>query len=151
MEAAAEGDSALAGADEFGASPLVPGDGCVQTGGIRTRLGSLDGVSDDWLPADNQPHGDGLYSGNACLHGTFLLAAGEDAKTRFGIVKGHVTSVATALRNDSAAKRGCLNGSAFGDGLEKWNTEDGTVPSLPGTNGYGRTAACRRRRAAERA
>lgn len=29
-------------------------------------------------------------------------------------------------------KGGCLNGSAFGDGLEKWNTEDGTVPFLAG-------------------
>ena len=31
------------------------------TGCLRARLGNLDGISDDWFPADNQPHGNGLY------------------------------------------------------------------------------------------
>ena len=39
---------------------------------LRARLGNLDGITDDWFPADNQPHGNGLYSDNAYLRGTFL-------------------------------------------------------------------------------
>ncbi|MCS2621050.1 hypothetical protein NXW11_24480 [Bacteroides thetaiotaomicron] len=51
------------------------------TGCLRARLGNLDGISDDWFPADNQPHGNGLYSANPYLRGTFLLGTGEDIKT----------------------------------------------------------------------
>lgn len=58
------------------------------TGCLRARLGNLDGISDDWFPSDNQPHGDGLYSDNAYLRGTFLLVTGEDIKTKFEIVEG---------------------------------------------------------------
>ena len=99
---------------------------------LRARLGNLDGISDDWFPADNQPHGNGLYSDNAYLRGTFLLVTGEDIKTKFEIVEGRITSVVTALRQDFATDRGYLNNPAFDDGLMKWNTENETVFFLVG-------------------
>lgn len=99
---------------------------------LRARLGSLDGIKDDWFPVDNQPHGNGLYSDNVFLRGTFLLATGEDIKTKFEIVEGKITSTVTALRQDFAADRGYLNNAAFDDGLEKWNTENETVFFLVG-------------------
>lgn len=99
---------------------------------LRARLGNLDGIKDDWFPADNQPHGNGLYSDNAYLRGTFLLVTGEDIKTKFEIVEGKITSSITALRQDFAADRGYLNNAAFDDGLEKWNTENETVFFLVG-------------------
>lgn len=102
------------------------------TGCLRARLGNLDGISDDWFPADNQPHGNGLYSDNAYLRGTFLLVTGEDIKTKFEIVEGRITSAVTALRNDFATEKGYLNNPAFDDGLEKWNTENETVFFLAG-------------------
>ncbi|KAB4269559.1 hypothetical protein GAO45_28820, partial [Bacteroides thetaiotaomicron] len=102
------------------------------TGCLRARLGNLDGISDDWFPADNQPHGNGLYSDNAYLRGTFLLVTGEDIKTKFEIVEGRITSVVTALRQDFATDRGYLNNHAFDDGLMKWNTENETVFFLVG-------------------
>lgn len=102
------------------------------TGCLRARLGNLDGISDDWFPADNQPHGNGLYSDNAYLRGTFLLVTGEDIKTKFEIVEGRITSAVTALRNDFATEKGYLNNPAFDVGLEKWNTENETVFFLAG-------------------
>lgn len=102
------------------------------TGCLRARLGNLDGISDDWFPADNQPHGNGLYSNNAYLRGTFLLVTGEDIKTKFEIVEGRITSAVTALRNDFATEKGYLNNPSFDAGLEKWNTENETVFFLVG-------------------
>lgn len=102
------------------------------TGCLRACLGNLDGISDDWFPADNQPHGNGLYSDNAYLRGTFLLVTGEDIKTKFEIVEGRITSVVTALRNDFATEKGYLNNPSFDAGLEKWNTENETVFFLVG-------------------
>ena len=102
------------------------------TGCLRARLGNLDGISDDWFPADNQPHGNGLYSNNAYLRGTFLLVTGEDIKTKFEIVEGRITSAVTALRNDFAMEKGYLNNPSFDAGLEKWNTENETVFFLVG-------------------
>ncbi|WP_347176000.1 hypothetical protein, partial [Phocaeicola vulgatus] len=102
------------------------------TGCLRARLGNLDGISDDWFPSDNQPHGDGLYSDNAYLRGTFLLVTGEDIKTKFEIVEGKIVSSVTALRNDFATERGYLNNPAFDNGLMKWNTENETVFFLVG-------------------
>ena len=102
------------------------------TGCLRARLGNLDGISDDWFPADNQPHGNGLYSDNAYLRGTFLLVTGEDIQTKFEIVEGRITSAVTALRSDFATEKGYLNNPAFDDGLEKWTTENETVFFLAG-------------------
>lgn len=102
------------------------------TGSLRTRLGNLDGIKDDWFPADNQPHGDGLYSDNAYLRGTFLLVTGEDIKTKFEITEGKIQSAVDGLRDDFTGKKGYLNNASFASGLEKWNTENETVFFLAG-------------------
>ena len=102
------------------------------TGCLRARLGNLDGSSDDWFPTDNQPHGNGLYSDNAYLRGTFLLVTGEDIRTKFEIVEGRITSAVTALRSDFATEKGYLNNPSFDAGLEKWTTENETVFFLAG-------------------
>lgn len=101
-------------------------------GSLRTRLGNLDGVKDDWFPADNQPHGDGLYSDNAYLRGTFLLVTGEDIKTKFEITEGKIQSAVDGLRDDFTGEKGYLNNASFASGLEKWNTENETVFFLAG-------------------
>lgn len=99
---------------------------------IRARLGNLDGIGDDHFPIENQPHGNGLYSDNAYLRGTFLLSTGEDIKTKFEITEGKIESTASALRQDFAAERGYLNNPSFDEGLSKWMTENETVFWLVG-------------------
>lgn len=102
------------------------------TGCLRTRLGNLDGITDDWFPADNQPHGNGLYSDNAYLRGTFLLATGEDIKTKFEIVEGKIESMIEAVRDDFVADKGYLSNPAFASGMEKWDTSNEAVFFLVG-------------------
>ena len=99
---------------------------------LRARLGNLDGIKDDRFPADNQPHGNGLYSDNAYLRGTFLLVTGEDVKTKFEITEGKIASSVSALRQDFAIDRGYLNNPSFDEGLSKWLTENETVFWLVG-------------------
>lgn len=99
---------------------------------LRARLGNLDGIKDDRFPADNQPHGNGLYSDNAYLRGTFLLVTGEDIKTKFEITEGKIASSVSALRQDFAIDRGYLNNPSFDEGLSKWLTENETVFWLVG-------------------
>lgn len=99
---------------------------------LRARLGNLDGIKDDWFPADNQPHGNGLYSDNAYLRGTFLLVTGEDIKTKFEITEGKIASSVSALRQDFAIDRGYLNNPSFDEGLSNWLTENETVFWLVG-------------------
>lgn len=88
---------------------------------LRARLGNLDGITDDYFPADNQPHGNGLYSDNAYLRGTFLLATGEDIKTKFEIVEGKIESTIEALRDDLVADKCFLSNPNFSSGMEKWD------------------------------
>lgn len=99
---------------------------------LRARLGTLDGIKDDWFPLDKQPHGNGLYSDNAYLRGTFLLETGEDVKTRFEITEGKIESSVSALRQDFATTKGYLSNPSFDDGLSKWHTENETVFWLVG-------------------
>lgn len=99
---------------------------------LRARLGNLDGIKDDWFPSNNQPHGNGLYSDNAYLRGTFLLVTGEDIKTKFEITEGKIESAVEGLRQDFASDRGYLNNPAFSDGMDKWATENETVFFLAG-------------------
>lgn len=101
-------------------------------GCLRARLGNLDGIKDAWFPADNQPHGNGLYSDNAYLRGTFLLVTGEDIKTKFEITEGKIASSVSALRQDFASDKGYLNNPSFDEGLSKWLTENETVFWLVG-------------------
>lgn len=102
-------------------------DGC-----LRTRLGSLDGITDHYFPDDNQPHGNGLYSDNAYLRGTFLLATGEDVKTMFEVIEGRITSAVEGVRQDISADAGYLSNPAFLDGIAKWDTSGNAVFFLAG-------------------
>lgn len=99
---------------------------------LRARLGNLDGIYDDWFPADNQPHGNGLYSDNAYLRGTFLLVTGEDILTKFEITEGKIQSAVEGLIKDVSEKDNYLNNSSFTSGLDKWDTVNDTVFFLLG-------------------
>ena len=99
---------------------------------LRARFGNLDGITDDWFPADNQPHGNGVYSDNAYLRGTFLLVTGEDIKTKFEIVEGRITSSIEAVRQDFVADKGYLSNPTFSLGMEKWDTSNEAVFFLVG-------------------
>ena len=101
-------------------------------GCLRARFGNLDGIEDDHFPADNQPHGNGLYADNAYLKGTFLLNNGEDVKTRFEVTEGKIEAAVSGLRQDVALDKGFLSNPSFGDGLSKWSTESETVFWLAG-------------------
>lgn len=102
------------------------------SGCLRARLGNLDGISDDRFPADNRPHGNGLYSDNAYLRGTFLLVTGEDIKTKFEIVEGRITSAIEAVRDDFVTDKGYLSNPAFVSGMERWDTSNEAVFFLVG-------------------
>lgn len=106
------------------------------TGGLRARLGNLDGIYDSWFPADNQPHGDGLYADNAYLKGTFLLTTGEDIKTKLEIVEGSIKSSVEALKKDIANNTNSyLANPCFLDGMAKWQMESGSTILTAGDNG----------------
>jgi len=94
---------------------------------LRTRLGALDGIRDDYFPADNQPHGYGLYSDNAYLKGDFILRTGVNINTWVSIVEGKVRSEIDSMRSDFIAGKGYLANSLFLDGLNKWQTENNTT------------------------
>ena len=101
-------------------------------GALRARLGNLDDIKDAHFPLDDQPKGNGLYSDNAYLKGTFLLATGEDIKTKFEITEGKINAAVEGLRQDFASDRGYLNNPSFADGMDKWATENETVFFLVG-------------------
>lgn len=102
------------------------------SGGLRTRLGNLDGIQDSWFPIDNQPHGNGLYADNAYLRGAFLLLTGEDVRTKFEILEGRLESAISAIRQDFAEEKGYLSNPLFIDGMMKWDTENVTSFYLVG-------------------
>ena len=91
---------------------------------LRVRLGNLDGINDNRFPLDNQPHGNGLYGDNVYLVGTFLLTTGEDILTKFEIVEGKISSAVEGLRTDFTSDKSYLDNASFGDGLNKWDTEN---------------------------
>lgn len=95
--------------------------------GLRTRLGSLDGIRDASFPEDNQPHGYGLYSNNAYLKGDFILRTGVNINTWVSIVEGKVRSEIDSMRSDFIEGKGYLSNSLFLDGLNKWKTENNTT------------------------
>jgi len=96
-------------------------------GCLRVRLGNLDGIEDSWFPAENQPHGNGLYADNAYLRGTFLLVTGEDIKTKFEITEGIIQSSVDSIREDFVENKGYLNNATFGRGMSKWDTTNEAV------------------------
>lgn len=101
-------------------------------GTLRARLGNLDDIKDEHFPLDNQPKGNGLYSDNVYLRGTFLLATGEDIRTKFEITERKIESAVEGLRQDFASDRGYLNNPSFAEGMDKWATENETVFFLVG-------------------
>lgn len=102
------------------------------SGCLRARLGNLDGIQDNYFPADNQPHGDGLYADNAYLRGQFLLSTGDNIETKFEIIEGDINSKIEAMRKDFLDDEGYLNNASFADGFSKWNTLSDTVFFLAG-------------------
>lgn len=101
-------------------------------GCLRARLGNLDSIEDDHFPAGKQPHGDGLYSDNVYLKGTFVLSSGEELQTKFAVTEGKIESAVSGLRQDMALERGFLSNPSFDDGLSQWVTESETVFWLAG-------------------
>ncbi len=99
---------------------------------LRARLGNLDDISDDAFPSGKQPQGNGLYSDNAYLRGTFLLSTGEDIKTKFEVTEGKIDTAVEGLRQDFASDKGYLSNPSFADGMDKWATENETVFFLAG-------------------
>nr|WP_155941858.1 hypothetical protein [Prevotella sp. AGR2160] len=99
---------------------------------LRARLGNLDGINDEAFPTDKQPKGNGLYSDNAFLKGTFLLSTGEDVKTKFEIEEGKVESALEGIRDDFTTEKGFLSNAAFAHGMDKWDTKNEAVFFLVG-------------------
>lgn len=101
-------------------------------GCLRARLGNLDGISDNAFPADNQPHGDGLYADNAYLRGTFVLSTGEDVKTRFEILEGRISSEIQSVEKELMAYESYLRNAYFNDNMDGWETDNGVTFFLIG-------------------
>lgn len=102
-------------------------DGC-----LRARLGNLDGISDNSFPADNQPHGDGLYADNAYLRGTFILSTGEDIKTKFEIIEGRISSEIQSVEKELMAYESYLRNAYFNNNMDGWETDNGVTFFLIG-------------------
>ncbi len=96
-------------------------------GCLRARLGNLDGIRDDWFPADNQPHGDGLYATNAFLKGVFVLANGVDVKTQFSVTEGKIQTSVEGLRTDFVEMGNYIANATFANGSSCWQMDDGNV------------------------
>lgn len=93
-------------------------------GCLRARMGNLDGIADSWFPADDQPHGYGLYADNAYLRGRFLLTTGEDVLTKFEVMEGTIRSSVESMRNDFTTGQSFLNNPNFGNGMRYWNSDN---------------------------
>ena len=91
-------------------------------GCLRCRLGNLDGIKDSRFPANNQPHGNGLYADNVYLRGTFLLMTGEDILTKFEMTEGKIQSAVEGLRNEIREEQSYFDNTSFAEGEEKWQT-----------------------------
>ena len=93
-------------------------------GCLRARMGNLDGIADSWFPADDQPHGYGLYADNAYLRGRFLLTSGEDVLTKFEVMEGTIRSSVESMRNDFTTGQSFLNNPNFGNGMRYWDSDN---------------------------
>lgn len=93
-------------------------------GCLRARMGNLDGIADSWFPADDQPHGYGLYADNAYLRGRFLLTTGEDVLTKFEVMEGTIRSSVESMRNDFTTGQSFLNNPNFGNGIRYWDSDN---------------------------
>lgn len=93
-------------------------------GCLHARMGNLDGIADSWFPADDQPHGYGLYADNAYLRGRFLLTTGEDVLTKFEVMEGTIRSSVESMRNDFTTDQSFLNNPNFGNGMRYWDSDN---------------------------
>lgn len=93
-------------------------------GCLRARMGNLDSIADSWFPADDQPHGYGLYADNAYLRGRFLLTTGEDVLTKFEVMEGTIRSSVESMRNDFTTGQSFLNNPNFGNGMRYWDSDN---------------------------
>lgn len=93
-------------------------------GCLHVRMGNLDGIADSWFPADDQPHGYGLYADNAYLRGRFLLTTGEDVLTKFEVMEGTIRSSVESMRNDFTTGQSFLNNPNFGNGMRYWDSDN---------------------------
>lgn len=93
-------------------------------GCLHARMGNLDGIADSWFPADDQPHGYGLYADNAYLRGRFLLTTGEDVLTKFEVMEGTIRSSVESMRNDFTTGQSFLNNPNFGNGMRYWDSDN---------------------------
>lgn len=93
-------------------------------GCLHARMGNLDGIADSWFPADDQPHGYGLYADNAYLRGRFLLTTGEDVLTKFEVMEGTIRSSVESMRNDFTTGQSFLNNPNFGSGMRYWDSDN---------------------------
>ena len=88
-------------------------------GCLHARMGNLDGIADSWFPADDQPHGYGLYADNA-----YLLTTGEDVLTKFEVMEGTIRSSVESMRNDFTTGQSFLNNPNFGNGMRYWDSDN---------------------------
>ena len=93
-------------------------------GCLHARMGNLDGIADSWFPADDQPHGYGLYADNAYLRGRFLLTTGEAVLTKFEVMEGTIRSSVESMRNDFTTGQSFLNNPNFGNGMRYWDSDN---------------------------
>lgn len=93
-------------------------------GCLHARMGNLDGIADSRFPADDQPHGYGLYADNAYLRGRFLLTTGEDVLTKFEVMEGTIRSSVESMRNDFTTGQSFLNNPNFGNGMRYWDSDN---------------------------
>jgi len=89
-------------------------------GCLRCRVGNLDGIKDSAFPANNQPHGNGLYGDNVYLKGTFVLMTGEDILTKFEITEGKIQSAVEGLRDEVRGEQSFFDNTTFTEGMSKW-------------------------------
>lgn len=92
---------------------------------LRARFGNLEDIVDPWF--QDGVKGDGLYSDNAYLKGTFKFSNGQDLATRFSITDGKIESSVEALREDFVEEKGFLSNPSFNRGLESWEIDDAAM------------------------
>lgn len=91
-------------------------DGC-----LRTRVGCLDGITDDRFPSDMQPKGYGLYADNCFLTGVFVLSNGNDVQTQFAILEGMIRTSIASVQQQINAEDNYLSNASFTSNMESWN------------------------------
>lgn len=90
-------------------------DGC-----LKSRLGALDGITDERFPADMQPQGYGLYANNCYLTGVFVLSNGKDVQTQFAIMEGMIRANMSSIQQQINAEDNYLSNASMTTNLIGW-------------------------------